>query len=160
MTNAASLWRRFIKPRFAEAGIDVEFVQDNHSRSVQGCSADVHYQISHPQGKLVRVIRAPCSMWRSICEKARRRSAAGTVASFSEANRRQVYVPAGFAHGFCVTSDIAEVIYKCTEIYAPKTSARCCGTILRWASTGRSGTRRFSEKDQRGVPLDRAECFL
>ena len=150
----------FHKPRFAAAGIDVDFVQDNHSRSGQGVLRGLHYQISHPQGKLVRVIRGAVL---DVAVDLRRSSPTfgrWWACELSEANRRQVYIPAGFAHGFCVTSVIAEVIYKCTEIYTPQDER----TLL-WndPALGIKWPVRhpiISEKDQRGVPLDRAECFL
>jgi dTDP-4-dehydrorhamnose 3,5-epimerase len=149
----------FHKPRFAEAGIDVDFVQDNHSRSRQGVLRGLHYQISHPQGKLVRVIRG------AVLDVAvdLRRSSPTFGRSFScelsEANRSQMYIPVGFAHGFCVTSDIAEVIYKCTEVYRPLDERTLLwndpALHIDWPVAGPT----ISEKDLRGVPLERAESY-
>ena len=150
----------FHKPRFAAAGIDVDFVQDNHSRSGQGVLRGLHYQISHPQGKLVRVIRGAVL---DVAVDLRRSSPTfgrWWACELSEANRRQVYVPAGFAHGFCVTSDVAEVIYKCTEIYTPQDERTLLWNDPALGINWPVGHPIISEKDQRGVPLDRAECFL
>jgi len=108
------------KPRFEAAGIHLEFVQDNHSRSIEGTLRGLHYQLRYPQGKLVRAIRGEIF---DVAVDLRRHSPTfgqwtGTV--LSEANRRQLYIPPGCAHGFCVLGEMAEVIYKCTEIYHPE----------------------------------------
>src|SRR5579871_3720397 len=97
----------FHKPRFAAAGIDVEFVQDNHSRSRYGVLRGLHYQVSYPQGKLVRAVRGAVF---DVAVDLRRSSATfgrWYGCELSETNRRQLYIPPGFAHGFCVTSDVA-----------------------------------------------------
>jgi dTDP-4-dehydrorhamnose 3,5-epimerase len=107
-------------PRFAAAGIDVAFVQDNHSRSVRNTLRGLHYQIVRPQGKLVRVVAGEVF---DVAVDLRRGSptfARWHGAVLSAANRLQLYIPPGFAHGFCVLSDVADLIYKCTDIYAPE----------------------------------------
>jgi dTDP-4-dehydrorhamnose 3,5-epimerase len=149
----------FHRPKFAAAGIDVEFVQDNHSRSRQGVLRGLHYQRTRPQGKLVRAVRGSIL---DVAVDVRRSSPAfgkWVAYELSEENRRQLYVPPGFAHGFCVTSEIAEVIYKCTDVYQPQDER----TILwndptlqvAWPITAPV----VSEKDQRGVTLEQADCF-
>lgn len=106
---------------FAQAtGLDVEFVQDNHSRSVKGVLRGLHYQIQHPQGKLVRVTQGEVF---DVAVDLRRSSPnfgkwAGAVLSAD--NKRQLWVPRGFAHGFMVTSDIAEFLYKTTDYWFPE----------------------------------------
>ena len=150
----------FHKPRFAAAGIDVEFVQDNHSRSRQGVLRGLHYQISHPQGKLVRVIRGAVL---DVAVDLRRSSPTfgrWFGCELSEANRRQMYIPVGFAHGLCVTSEIAEVIYKCTEIYMPQDERTLLWNDPALGIDWPVKDPTVSEKDRRGVLLDRAECFL
>jgi dTDP-4-dehydrorhamnose 3,5-epimerase len=104
--------------RYAEAGIGLPFVQDNHSRSVRGTLRGLHYQVVRPQGKLVRVVSGAIF---DVAVDLRRASATfgrwvGTA--LSDENRRQLWVPPGFAHGFYVTSGSADVLYKCTEYYA------------------------------------------
>ncbi|HEY2251145.1 MAG TPA: dTDP-4-dehydrorhamnose 3,5-epimerase [Planctomycetaceae bacterium] len=149
----------FHKPRFAQAGIDVEFVQDNHSRSRQGVLRGLHYQISRPQGKLVRVIRGAVL---DVAVDLRRSSPTfgrWYGCELSEANKRQVYVPAGFAHGFCVTSEIAEVIYKCTDIYSPPDERTLLWNDPALGINWPVNAPTISEKDQRGVPLICAEVF-
>jgi dTDP-4-dehydrorhamnose 3,5-epimerase len=147
------------KPRFVAAGIDVEFVQDNHSRSRAGVLRGLHYQIKHPQGKLVRVIRG--SILDVAVDLRRSSSTFGRWygCELSEANRRQIFIPPGFAHGFCVTSDIVEVMYKCTVVYMPQDERTLLWNDpalgIRWPVTNPT----ISPKDERGTPLAQAECF-
>jgi len=105
--------------KFREAGIDVRFVQDNHSLSRLGTLRGLHAQRTRPQGKLVRVIRGEIF---DVAVDIRRGSPTflkWTSVVLSAENFRGVYIPPGFAHGFCVTSEMAEVIYKCTDLYDP-----------------------------------------
>lgn len=105
--------------RYAQAGLPAEFVQDNHSFSLRGTIRGLHYQLHRPQGKLLRVTRGVVY---DVAVDIRRGSptyARWVGIELSEENKRQLYVPAGFAHGFCVTSSHAEVEYKCTDYYAP-----------------------------------------
>lgn len=105
--------------RFAEAGLDLTFVQDNHSRSRRGVLRGLHYQLRHPQGKLVRVVRGAVF---DVAVDIRRGSPTfgrWVGAELSEDNGRQIYIPPGYAHGFLVLSDTADVTYKCTALYAP-----------------------------------------
>jgi dTDP-4-dehydrorhamnose 3,5-epimerase len=104
--------------RYAGAGIDLPFVQDNHSRSVRGTLRGLHYQVERPQGKLVRVITGEIF---DVAVDLRRSSATfgrWVGAVLSGDHQRQLWVPPGFAHGFYVTSESADVIYKCTDYYA------------------------------------------
>lgn len=107
------------REKYCAGGIDVTFVQDNHSRSVRGTLRGLHAQRRRPQGKLVRVLSGEIF---DVAVDIRRGSATfrrWTGVTLSADNFRQMYVPAGFAHGFCVLSDAAEVEYKCTELYEP-----------------------------------------
>lgn len=104
--------------RYAEAGIPAAFVQDNHSCSTKGTIRGLHYQRRRPQAKLLRVIRGTVF---DVAVDIRRGSptfARWVGIELSAENKRQLFVPAGFAHGFCATSDVAEVEYKCTDFYA------------------------------------------
>lgn len=148
------------EPRYAEHGIDVRFVQDNYSRSRQGTLRGLHYQIQHPQGKLVQVVRGEIF---DVAVDLRRQSPTfgkWIGARLSEDNRRQLYIPPGFAHGFCVLSEIADFFYKCTDTYYPehdRTLLWNCGEVgIDWPLTTDPI---LSEKDQRGLPLSQAECF-
>ena len=105
--------------KYQDGGIPLSFVQDNCSSSVRGTLRGLHAQMSRPQGKLVRVIRGEIF---DVAVDIRRGSP--TFASWESVlltaeNFKQIYIPPGFAHGFCVLSDIAEVEYKCTDIYTP-----------------------------------------
>jgi dTDP-4-dehydrorhamnose 3,5-epimerase len=106
---------------FAQAtGLDVAFVQDNHSRSARGVLRGLHYQIRHPQGKLVRVIDGEVF---DVAVDVRRSSphfGQWVGMTLSAANKRQAWIPPGFAHGFVVTSDAAEFLYKTTDYWYPE----------------------------------------
>ena len=103
-----------------QAGIDRPFVQDNHSRSTKGVLRGLHYQLTQPQGKLVRVARGAVY---DVAVDVRHGSPTfgqwyGTI--LDEESMRMMYVPPGFAHGFVVLTDIADFIYKCTDYYHPE----------------------------------------
>lgn len=115
------------KRAFAEAGIHADFVQDNHSRSEQGVLRGMHYQIWQPQGKLVRVTRGEVY---DVAVDLRRSSPSfghWVGVYLSADNRRLLWVPPGFAHGFYVTSpEGADFQYKCTDYYAPQYERSLC----------------------------------
>jgi dTDP-4-dehydrorhamnose 3,5-epimerase len=146
---------------FREAtGLELEFVQDNHSRSGRGVLRGLHYQLKQPQGKLVRVVRGAVF---DVAVDVRRSSPTfgkwvGT--ELTEDNHRQFWVPPGFAHGFVVLSDTADFLYKTTEYYAPE-HERCVAWNdpeigIAWPD---GIAPKLSEKDQRGVRLAQAEVF-
>ena len=147
---------------FAEvAGLDVEFVQDNHSRSVRSVLRGLHYQIRQPQGKLVQVVAGEVF---DVGVDIRRRSPTfgqwvGTT--LSAVNRLMLWIPVGFAHGFLVLSDYAEVLYKTTDYWAPE-HERCIAwndpdLTVQWPI---EGFPILSAKDANGATLVRAEGFL
>jgi dTDP-4-dehydrorhamnose 3,5-epimerase len=114
-------------PRYREAGLDVDFVQDNHSRSVRGTLRGLHYQIEQPQGKLIAVVRGEIY---DVAVDLRRESPTfgrWTAQRLSDENHLQLWIPPGFAHGFYVVSDVADVVYKCTELYAGRHER-----VIRW----------------------------
>ena len=105
--------------KYKYGGIPLSFVQDNCSSSVQGTLRGLHAQMSRPQGKLVRVARGEVF---DVAVDIRRGSptfASWTGMTLTAENFKQIYIPPGFAHGFCVLSDVAEVEYKCTDVYLP-----------------------------------------
>jgi dTDP-4-dehydrorhamnose 3,5-epimerase len=113
--------------RYREAGIDLPFVQDNQSRSGRGVLRGLHYQIERPQGKLVRAVRGEVY---DVAVDLRHSSATfgrWFGMELSETNHYQLWIPPGFAHGFYVLSQSADVIYKCTELYTPEYER-----VLRW----------------------------
>jgi dTDP-4-dehydrorhamnose 3,5-epimerase len=106
---------------YAELGIEAEFVQDNHSRSVRGTVRALHFQVEPGQAKLIRVARGAIY---DVAVDLRRDSATyGRYEAFelSDENAQQIFIPAGFAHGFCVTSAEADVAYKVSSYYEPST---------------------------------------
>lgn len=141
-------------------GVDLHFLQDNHSRSTKNVLRGLHYQIQQPQGKLVRVVAGEVF---DVAVDLRKSSPTfglwvGTL--LSAENKRQLWVPAGFAHGFCVVSEFAEVLYKTTDYYAPQ-HERCVlwndpNLGVAWPLTE---TPIVSAKDQAGVPFKDAEVF-
>ena len=152
----------FNKKAFAQAtGLDVEFVQDNHSRSAQGVLRGLHYQIEQPQGKLVRVVRGAVF---DVAVDLRTSSATfgqWVGAELSEENQRQMWVPPGFAHGFLTLSESADFLYKTTDYYAPQ--FECCiawddpALAIAWPLDGHAPL--VSAKDQTGVLLANAPVF-
>jgi len=141
-------------------GLDVRFVQDNHSRSARHVLRGLHYQARQPQGKLVRVTAGEIY---DVAVDIRRSSPTfgkWTAIVLSAANRKMYWVPAGFAHGFLVTSDHAEVQYKTTDYYAPE-HERCIAwndrdLAIDWPLQGEPV---LSRKDQSGLPFKQAELF-
>jgi dTDP-4-dehydrorhamnose 3,5-epimerase len=148
--------------RYAAAGLHGPFVQDNHSRSVHHTLRGLHYQVRQPQGKLIRVVIGEIF---DVAVDLRRSSPTfgrwvGVV--LSDDNWRQLWVPPGFAHGFYVTSESADVIYKCTDYYAPEHER-----TLRWDDAevgvawpipgGRSPL--LSAKDAAGLVLRQAPSY-
>ena len=144
----------------AATGTDFSFVQDNHSRSVKGVLRGLHYQFKQPQGKLVRVIRGTVF---DVAVDIRRNSVTFSQwvgIELSELNQRQLWIPTGFAHGFLVTSESAEFLYKTTDYYAPE-HERCIAwndpTIgIQWPLDGEP---QLSSKDLLGKSLVHAEVF-
>jgi dTDP-4-dehydrorhamnose 3,5-epimerase len=114
----------FSRAKYARGGIDCEFLQDNHSRSQRNTIRGLHAQRQHPQGKLVRVLIGSIL---DVVVDIRRDSPTylkWISVELSADNFRQIYVPPGFAHGICITSDVADIEYKCTDYYDPKDELR------------------------------------
>jgi dTDP-4-dehydrorhamnose 3,5-epimerase len=111
---------QFHSKRYAEHGISGPFVQDNYSRSAKGTLRGLHYQLPHAQGKLVQVVAG--AVWDVAVDIRRGSPAFGKWfgLELSAENGRQLWVPPGLAHGFCVTSDSADFVYKCTDFYSPE----------------------------------------
>ncbi len=150
----------FNAKRFAElTGITAPFVQDNHSRSVRGVLRGLHYQIRQPQGKLVRVTAGEVF---DVAVDLRRSSPTfgkWNGRMLSAENKRQLWVPAGFAHGFAVLSENAEFLYKTTDYWAPE-HERCIRwddpqLDIQWPLVSPS----LSAKDAQGVAFADAETF-
>lgn len=141
-------------------GRDVQFVQDNHSASVRNVLRGLHYQIRQPQGKLVRVVSGEVF---DVAVDIRRSSPTfgrWVGERLSAENRRMMWVPVGFAHGFVVLSEKAEFLYKTTDYYAPEHERTLLWNdpevAISWPFEGEPI---LKEKDARGVRLGRAETF-
>ena len=141
-------------------GFSPSFVQDNHSRSARGVLRGLHYQIRQPQGKLVRVIAGEVF---DVCVDMRRSSPffrQSVAVTLSAETHRQLWMPPGFAHGFLVTSDYAEFVYKATDYYAPEHERS-----LQWNDPALKidwpvqDEPLLSAKDKSALPLAQAETF-
>jgi dTDP-4-dehydrorhamnose 3,5-epimerase len=145
--------------RYAAAGIDVDFVQDNHSRSVQGVVRGLHYQIERPQGKLVW---ATAGEVYDVAVDLRRSSPTfgrWTAVRLSADSHRQIYIPPGLAHGFCALTPQAEVAYKCTDFYAAELERTILWNDPQLAIPWPIVAPLLSDKDQRGLPFGDALKF-
>lgn len=105
---------------FCKAGLSMKFVQDNQSCSKKGVLRGLHFQVNHPQGKLVRVIKGEVFDVAVDLRKNSKTFGQWTGVKLNDENKRQFYIPEGFAHGFLVLSDTAEFVYKCTNFYDPQ----------------------------------------
>lgn len=104
---------------FREAGLDLDFVQDNHSRSARGVLRGLHYQLENPQGKLVRVTQGAVFDVSVDIRRSSPHFGRWVGYELSAENHRMLWIPPGFAHGFLVLSETADFLYKCTSLYDP-----------------------------------------
>lgn len=144
----------------AQAGVEADFVQDNHSRSSKGVLRGLHYQIRQPQGKLVRVAEGEVF---DVAVDLRRSSPTfgrWTGTTLSSENKRMLWVAAGCAHGFLVLSETADFLYKATDYYAPEHERTVIWNDpdigVRWPLTVEPV---LAPKDRAGTPLKQAEVF-
>lgn len=141
-------------------GRKVNFVQDNHSKSVKNVLRGLHYQIQQPQGKLVRVVQGAVLDVAVDIRKSSPTFGQHVLVELSSENKRQLWVPEGFAHGFLVISDTAEFLYKTTDYYAPAFERAIIWNdpeiAINWQATVQPA---LSGKDQTGKRLSDAEVF-
>ena len=144
----------------AELGLEAEFVQDNHSRSARGVLRGLHYQIEHAQGKLVRVTEGEVFDVAVDLRRSSPRFGRWSSALLSAANRRMLWIPPGFAHGFLVVSAAPEFVYKTTDYWDPQHQRR-----LFWGAPARglrgplSGAPLVAAKDAAGRTLAQADAY-
>jgi len=145
---------------FAEAGIDADFVQDNHSRSARGVLRGLHYQIEHAQGKLVRVTAGAVL---DVAVDLRRSSPTfgrHVAIELSSANRRMLWIPPGYAHGFIVVSEAAEFLYKTTDYWYPAHERTLLWSdpalAIAWPAALAPV---LAPRDAAGTPLAGADCY-
>jgi dTDP-4-dehydrorhamnose 3,5-epimerase len=155
-------YESFNRGKFAElTGLDVDFVQDNHSRSVKNVLRGMHYQIQHPQGKLVRVTQGAVLDVVVDIRKSSPTFGQHVALELSAENKRMFWIPEGFAHGFVVLSETAEFLYKTTDYWFPEYE-RC----LRWDDPALAIDWKLqappvlSTKDSQGKLLKEAELFF
>jgi dTDP-4-dehydrorhamnose 3,5-epimerase len=156
-------YESFNHKAFNEAtGLDISFVQDNHSRSAKGVLRGLHYQVQQPKGKLVRVVRGAVFDVAVDIRKNSPTFGQWVGEELTEHNHKQLWVPPCFAHGFLVLSDSADFLYKTTDYYSPvheRCVLWCDSTIgIRWPQTSLMPL--LSDKDKGGVRLAQAEVFL
>lgn len=152
----------FNETRFEAAiGRKIKFVQDNHSLSVKNVLRGLHYQIQQPQAKLVRVVAGEVF---DVAVDIRKKSPTfgkWVATILSAKNKRQLWIPEGFAHGFLVLSDSAEFLYKTSEYYAPKFERSISWNDshigISWPLKGEPI---LSEKDKKAISFAQAECFI
>jgi dTDP-4-dehydrorhamnose 3,5-epimerase len=155
-------YESFNQKVFAEAtGLDLQFVQDNHSRSAKNVLRGLHYQMQHPQGKLVRVAQGAVFDVAVDLRKGSATFGQWVGAELSEENARQMWIPAGFAHGFLVLSEFADFLYKTTDYYYPQYE-RCIAWNdpeigIQWPL---AGAPILSEKDKSASLLAVSEYYL
>lgn len=147
---------------FTQAGITDRFIQDNHSSSQKGVLRGLHYQIRHPQGKLVRVIQGEIFDVAVDIRKSSATFGQWVGAYLSAQNKNQLWVPPGFAHGFYVVSEVAQVTYKVNNLYAPEWERSILWNDpeigIEWPISGNSAPS-LSQKDMDAFALKNAELF-
>ena len=151
----------FHQQRYTDAGLDLRFVQDNYSRSCRSTVRGLHYQIKHPQGKLVQVLHGEIF---DLAVDLRRDSATfgrWFGVTLSETNHLRLYIPPGCAHGFCVMSENADFIYKCTDLYHPEHERTLLwndpDVRIDWPTLPAEPI--LSDKDRNGTPFSQIECY-
>ena len=142
-------------------GLDTHFVQDNHSKSSQGVLRGIHYQIEHSQGKLVRVVAGEVYDVAVDFRKSSPTFGKWVAEHLSAENKKMLWVPEGFGHGFLVLSETAEFLYRTTDFYAPE-HERCVvwndpDLNISWPNVGEP---QLSEKDAKGILFAEAEYYL
>ncbi|WAT17030.1 dTDP-4-dehydrorhamnose 3,5-epimerase [Aurantiacibacter sp. MUD11] len=147
--------------KFADAGLDIAFLQDNHSRSQKGVLRGMHFQNPGPQGKLVRVVSG--AVYDVAVDLRRSSPTFGKWfgVELSADNKRMFWVPQGFAHGFLTLEDDTDFLYKCDAPYAPQFEHSLAWDDpkvgIEWPTDGL--TVQLSDKDREGLPLDKVEAF-
>lgn len=159
--NRGFFFESFNEKAFSQCtGLNVSFVQDNHSHSVRGVLRGLHYQIRQPQGKLVRVVRGAVFDVAVDIRKSSPTFGRWAGVELTEDNCHQLWAPTGFAHGFLVLSDSADFLYKTTDYYAPEFERRILWNDsaigIRWPLDGEL---KLSAKDKAALPLAQAEVF-
>lgn len=157
--DRGSFFEAFNRRLLADHGLDLNFVQDNQSCSKRSVLRGLHYQVNKPQGKLVRVLSGEIFDVAVDCRRSSPCFGKTVHVILSAQNRRMLWVPVGFAHGFAVLSAAAEVLYKTTDFYAPE-----CERTIRWDDPELRipwpiAQPILSDKDRAGLPFAEADLF-
>lgn len=159
--NRGFFFESWQKKHFSEAGLDLTFVQDNHSRSAKNVLRGIHYQLQQPQGKLIRAIVGEVFDVAVDLRKSSPTFGKWVSARLSADNFNMLWIPPGFGHGFIVTSDFAEFVYKATDYYAPAHERSIVWNdpeiAIDWPLNGAEPI--LSEKDRNGNLLKNAEVY-
>ncbi len=160
--NRGYFMETYEERKFAEGGIDVKFVQDNQSKSTKGVLRGLHFQKTHPQAKLVRVIKGTVYDVAVDIRKGSKTFGKYVGVILSDENKKQLFIPRGFAHGFLVLSDEAEFVYKCDDFYYPEDEGGIMWNDtaigINWPLDGIE-TVMLSEKDKKQISLsDLSRC--
>ena len=155
----------FQKERYQKHGISAEFVQDNFSRSSKNTVRGLHYQLERPQGKLVFVIHGRVLDVIADIRVGSPTFGKAITIELDDVHHRQIYIPPGFAHGFCVLSDRADFIYKCTDYYHPQSEHGICWNDSDLAISWQVSDPILSEKDAtlpflKNVSVDQLPQFI
>lgn len=159
--NRGFFFESWQKNKFLEAGLDLAFVQDNHSRSAKNVLRGIHYQIQQPQGKLIRVIVGEVFDVAVDLRKASPTFGKWVSARLSAENFDMLWIPPGFGHAFIVVSEVAEFVYKATDFYAPQYERSIVWNDpdigITWPLDAAEPI--LSEKDKNGAHLKDAEVY-
>lgn len=160
--NRGFFFESWQKNKFSEAGLNLTFVQDNHSRSSKNVLRGIHYQIQQPQGKLIRVIVGEVFDVAVDLRKSSPTFGKWVSARLSAANFDMLWIPPGFGHAFIVVSEVAEFVYKATDFYAPQYERSIVWNDpdigISWPLDAAEPI--LSEKDKNGAYLKDAEVYL
>jgi dTDP-4-dehydrorhamnose 3,5-epimerase len=140
-------------------GISYEFVQDNQSLSKKNVLRGLHYQVKRPQGKLIRVVHGEVFDVAVDCRRSSPRFGRSVHVNLSADNRKMLWIPPGFAHGFLVLSERAEVLYKATDFYAPAHERTLLWNDPELGIPWPASDPILSDKDRQGLPLASAEIY-
>jgi dTDP-4-dehydrorhamnose 3,5-epimerase len=154
-----AFFEAYNRRRLAEAGIGQEFVQDNQSISKKNVLRGLHYQIRQPQGKLIRVLRGEIFDVAVDCRRSSPHFGHSIHVTLSAANRKMLWIPEGFAHGFLVVSETADVLYKTTDFYAPEFERTLLWNDPHLSISWPTADPLLSDKDRQGRTLADAETF-
>jgi len=157
--SRGAFFEAYNQTTFKKLGLPNDFVQDNQSTSTKDVLRGLHYQIGQPQGKLIRVLRGEIFDVSIDCRRKSQRFRQSVCVRLSAENRKMLWIPPGFAHGFLVLSDQADVLYKTTDFYASEQERTLIWNDPELSIPWPTAKPILSVKDQQGLPLSQVELF-